>query len=477
MKTEQCNALTENSPSLSRFTGLSRKAKGKLGVSIILADLLFFPVIAAIISYFYFWQVYGFTHRWTEYALIGGGLGVAFVLANAVGGIYSRRFFVSPKATLVQPLIHWLAVCFGFLVVAFALKVSEEFSRAVIAAVAVVGVGHVILSRSLISWIAATSPALLFGREKVAIFAIGAAPHVEPSFHKRFQVELAEAVAIADGSVSADVAAISDKVASLNLERVFISVPEGNLGLARALLMDQRFHASVPVALISDQWAMRMSERRVYLDPNIVAFELVPAPVGQFEHALKRAFDVALASTALVLLAPIIAATALAVRLDGPGPIIFRQRRLGQNHVPFDCLKFRSMHVQENGPTVRQATKGDPRVTRVGRIIRATSLDELPQLINVLRGEMSIVGPRPHAIAHDEFYERFVADYAHRRDVKPGLTGWAQVHGYRGETRSVQAMADRVAYDLWYIRNWSIWLDLSIVLRTMVALVRNRNVY
>jgi exopolysaccharide biosynthesis polyprenyl glycosylphosphotransferase len=168
---------------------------------------------------------------------------------------------------------------------------------------------------------------------------------------------------------------------------------------------------------------------------------------------------------------------AFAVKLDSCGPVFFRQRRQGFDGQDFNIFKFRSMTVLEDGAKIQQARKFDKRVTRVGRFIRATSLDELPQLFNVLRGEMSLVGPRPHAIAHDNHYEQLIRDYAIRRHMRPGLTGWAQVNGYRGETPRISDMETRVEHDLWYISNWSLALDIWILFRTVEALFQHRNAY
>ena len=154
--------------------------------------------------------------------------------------------------------------------------------------------------------------------------------------------------------------------------------------------------------------------------------------------------------------------TALWIKLDSPGPIFFLQTRNGFNGHAFRIVKFRSMHVLEDGDTIRQATRADPRVTKIGRWLRRTNIDELPQLFNVLYGNMSLVGPRPHAAAHNSEYEKLIANYAFRYHVKPGITGWAQVNGYRGETPFTDLMEKRVELDLWYINNWSMWLDIKI---------------
>jgi putative colanic acid biosynthesis UDP-glucose lipid carrier transferase len=170
-------------------------------------------------------------------------------------------------------------------------------------------------------------------------------------------------------------------------------------------------------------------------------------------------------------------AIAAAIKLDSPGPVLFRQRRYGLDGREITVYKFRTMTVQEDGDVVRQATKDDDRITRVGRMLRRTSLDELPQFINVVQGRMSVVGPRPHAVAHNETYRKLVDGYMVRHKVKPGVTGWAQVNGFRGETDTVDKMQQRIEYDLAYLRNWSLRLDLMIVLKTALVLFGDRKAY
>lgn len=192
------------------------------------------------------------------------------------------------------------------------------------------------------------------------------------------------------------------------------------------------------------------------------------------ERAAKRLMDIAMSLTALAILWPLFVLTAIAIKLDSEGPVIFRQRRAGLNSKEFVIFKFRTMTVLEDGPSITQAFRGDHRVTRVGRFLRRSSIDELPQLFNVLRGDMSLVGPRPHAVAHDMEYAALIADYGSRNLVKPGMTGWAQVKGLRGETRCADLMRERVKLDLWYIDNWSFGLDISILFRTCLEVLRDR---
>ncbi len=212
-----------------------------------------------------------------------------------------------------------------------------------------------------------------------------------------------------------------------------------------------------------------------------IRLELEPArrlhSPARLELAAKRLLDIGLAAVLLCMLVPILVATAILIRLDSAGPALFRQTRLGLRGKPFDILKFRTMTVLENGDRIVQATANDPRVTRIGRLLRKASIDELPQLINVLKGEMSLVGPRPHARAHDEHYARAIDNYRIRQGVKPGITGWAQVQGFRGETPTVEAMRQRVECDVWYVDHFSLSLDLQILLRTPFEIFRHRNAH
>jgi putative colanic acid biosynthesis UDP-glucose lipid carrier transferase len=192
---------------------------------------------------------------------------------------------------------------------------------------------------------------------------------------------------------------------------------------------------------------------------------------------LKRAIDIILASAILVLIAPLMLAIALAVKLSSPGPVLFKQRRYGLDGREIFVYKFRSMSTLEDGGVVTQATRGDPRVTTLGAMLRKYSLDELPQFINVLQGRMSVVGPRPHAVAHNEMHRKLIRSYMVRHKVRPGITGLAQVNGLRGETDTLDKMRARVEYDLAYLRNWSLLLDLKIVLMTVVVVLGKQNVY
>jgi putative colanic acid biosynthesis UDP-glucose lipid carrier transferase len=230
----------------------------------------------------------------------------------------------------------------------------------------------------------------------------------------------------------------------------------------------------------------------IYFVPDLSAFDLMQARFGEIggmpfvavretpfcgmAGVLKRASDLVLATAAFVLVLPLSAAIAILVRRTSPGPVLFRQRRYGLDGREFNVYKFRTMSVCEDDP-IRQATRDDPRVTRVGRFLRRTSLDELPQLLNVFAGSMSLVGPRPHAVAHNEHYRRLVSGYMLRHKVRPGITGLAQVNGFRGETRDLEKMRQRVRYDLEYLKHWSLGLDIRILLKTARIVLTDRSAY
>ena len=208
--------------------------------------------------------------------------------------------------------------------------------------------------------------------------------------------------------------------------------------------------------------------------PALDGFAPSSAPASLFA---KRAFDLVVGIALLLIFTPVMVLVSLAVALESPGPVLFCQKRTGRGGKTFPIFKFRSMRVMEKGGEVRQAVEGDDRITRVGCVIRKLSLDELPQLFNVIAGQMSLVGPRPHAILHDDYYGARIAAYALRQQVKPGITGWAQVNGSRGATPTIEDMRQRVDLDVWYVAHHSVALDLKILVRTPMAVLSTRNAH
>ena len=250
---------------------------------------------------------------------------------------------------------------------------------------------------------------------------------------------------------------------------IYIALPLSNAPRIGEMIHELR-DTTASIYFVPDVFAFDVIQGRLIDLNGIPAISVCDTPFHGMDAVLKRAFDVVFASLALIAAAPVMTLIAFAVKISSRGPILFRQRRYGLNGEEIKVCKFRSMTVCEDGPVVRQASADDQRVTRIGRFIRRTSLDELPQLFNVLQGTMSLVGPRPHAIAHNEKYRRLISGYMIRHKVRPGITGLAQVNGMRGETQNVEKMAQRVRYDLMYLRNWSPWLDLKILFRSLLVI-------
>lgn len=254
-------------------------------------------------------------------------------------------------------------------------------------------------------------------------------------------------------------------------DRVVVAVPGDEIEIIRTVVRSLGAYTT-DLLLCTDLTEMPVTTSGARQLAGIRADVVHLVPQSERSALLKTALDVTIAATALILLSPLFLLVALAIKLDSSGPVFFRQRRLGQNSAVFSIYKFRSMTVAEDGPVIVQVTRKDQRVTRVGRFLRATSIDELPQLINVLLGQMSLVGPRPHAVAHDQEFDQKFDLFSRRRRVKPGITGWAQVNGYRGETQSPEDVQGRMEHDLYYIDHWSIWFDLEILTRTLFVIMR-----
>ena len=269
---------------------------------------------------------------------------------------------------------------------------------------------------------------------------------------------------------------LSEFVRDKGVREVYITLPLGSQPRIVALL-EQVQGTTASLFFVPDVFGISIIQGRLQDMNGVPVVGICETPFTGTNQLVKRLSDIVLASLILVLISPLLLLLAIGVKLSSPGPVIFKQRRNGLDGEEIIVYKFRSMRAQDNGRVVKQATKDDPRITPFGAFIRRTSLDELPQFVNVLQGRMSIVGPRPHAVAHNEEYRKLIKAYMVRHKVKPGITGWAQVNGLRGETDTIDKMVARVEYDLEYLRNWSLALDLQIILRTVRLVVFDRHAY
>jgi len=268
----------------------------------------------------------------------------------------------------------------------------------------------------------------------------------------------------------------ADIVRRNSITRVYLALPLSTAPRIEELLKALR-DTTASIYFVPNLFAFDLVQPRCVEINGMPAFSICDSPLQGMSAFWKRAFDMAFASTVLLLFWPVLVAIAGAIKFSSPGPVIFKQRRYGLNGEQILVYKFRTMTVCEDGAIVAQASRGDHRVTRIGALLRRSSLDELPQVFNVLEGKMSFVGPRPHAVAHNEEYRKLICGYMIRHKVRPGITGWAQVNGLRGETTTVDKMRRRVQYDLDYLNNWSFKLDLIIIARTAFTVLGHRNAY
>jgi Undecaprenyl-phosphate glucose phosphotransferase len=417
------------------------------------------------------------------------GLFASFIhIARLSGhGFYDFENAARPTVEVVEIAISWFTTALVLAFFAFLFKVGETFSRGsfliflIVAPIALLG------ERKLVKFLLMRAAARgAVGRRNVVL--LGASNELE-SLSERDLLAFFGASEISRFVLSEDSNPVVRKSSDRRtLEQ--ISALVRNVGVADVLLAlswkesdrlklvrDHLKALPVSARLLPDRQIRTLTNFVSSGHQRVVSLEIQRAPLSAVEQVVKRAMDLTIGIFALLCFMPIMALTALAIKLDGPGPVFFLQTRRGFSGRQFVMFKFRTMTVQENGRTIIQATRNDPRVTKIGRLLRAASIDELPQLLNVIRGEMSLVGPRPHALAHDNYFENLLQDYAFRHHVKPGMTGWAQVNGLRGATPSVEQIAWRVEMDLWYINNWSLWFDVQILMKTFFEVLRKRNAF
>ncbi|MDZ4379850.1 MAG: undecaprenyl-phosphate glucose phosphotransferase [Parvibaculum sp.] len=407
------------------------------------------------------------------YAVVGAVGAVIAVAAMRYQGLYDFDLLSETGGQTRRILIGLVAAALFLIAVGYLLKISEQYSRGwfvvwfAVSVVAVLAV-HAVTTQVL-QWLgglgAFARNIVIYGSGDIAesvIRRVAMSPmnlRVVGVFDdlprgQKTQVPLS-------GGLS-DLISFGQQ---RRIDEVLIAMPMTN-ELQIANLVEQLSLLPADIRICPSATAFRIPPKKLLDYEGLAVLELERRPMDGWAPIVKNVEDKVLASLLLVSLTPLLLLIALAVKLDSRGPAIFKQRRHGFNHEVFNLYKFRTMYVAEDGPDITQATRKDPRVTRVGRFLRKTSLDELPQLFNVLRGDMSLVGPRPHALSHNEYYSTVLARYANRHKVKPGMTGWAQVNGYRGETDTPEKMRGRVERDLWYIENWSVWLDVKILAMT-----------
>jgi Undecaprenyl-phosphate glucose phosphotransferase len=467
--------------------GLDISAKEAVGLPALLADGLAVFLLGAIAGTGY--QLLAFGNAGEPRIYAGTGFLVA-VLYCGTTRLLSATHLMSVSRGLGRArlaLSAWVSTFVFLILVAFSLKIGEVFSRGAIFSFFAAGIPVVVATRVFVPrFLARTFYANAYRGSEV-IIAAGRGDPAAAHITRELRARGCAGVNIIEFDGDCD--AVHWPLERQRLVRRLLDTARvagpGEIYVLGALVPQER--------VTSIMAGLRLVPRAVYVVPAdtvasllslpvrrigpAIAIELQKVPLSPVARAVKRSIDLALASVALVFTFPAVVAVAIAIKLDSRGPVFFRQRRNGYRGRPFRIVKFRTMTVLEDGDAVMQARRDDRRVTRVGRWLRRTSFDELPQLWNILRGEMSFVGPRPHAAAHDELYSRLIENYALRQHVKPGVTGWAQANGLRGETPTVDLMFRRIEFDLWYAANCNLMLDLHILVRTVFAVLRQYNAY
>ena len=400
-------------------------------------------------------------------------------------GFYEFEQLSASSRSLRAIISRWALVVLGLLAFGFALKVSEHFSRVWLFSWSLATVAAIIILRTIAAhFLRQMSRAGGAFARRVAI--VGATNLAEKFAERASDPENGVSIAgIYDaGFGNADethhVAARGDltdlaKAARQNdIDDIIIATPEAT-SEEMARLIRRLSNLPVSIAICPNAHWLEHHGGEISLVAGARVLSLYRRPLEGWGSVLKNLEDFVLGAVLLVVCSPFLLMIAAAIKIQGKGPIFFAQQRHGFNNAVFKIYKFRTMTVSEDGEKIVQATPDDPRITPLGKFLRRYSLDELPQLFNVVRGEMSLVGPRPHALAHNHHYARAIENYSGRHKVKPGITGWAQVNGYRGETSENEQMEQRVRYDLEYVDNWSLWFDLKILILTVKAVVFPKN--
>ena len=402
-----------------------------------------------------------------------GGLTVALLKSR---NLYDRSFVLGDD--VVVPIIKTWFVVFSLLAIAsFLLGMQPDYSRGALVTyfasggIALIGIrqgARSLLQRATRAGSLATRRVILIGDSR----EVSEADYREKL--RRHGYRLAKTILFDCATEERETAAKLAETDFARLARagevdeVLLAFRWSDMACIDAILAELRV-LPVPIRLLPDFAASRYIAGPMTDIGLAKAIDLHRPALRPWERSVKMSVDCVLAAAGLALFSPLFVAVAIMIKLDSPGPVFFRQSRVGFNGRQFRILKFRTMRTLDDGADIRQATRGDARVTRIGRWLRSSSVDEIPQLVNVLLGQMSLVGPRPHAVAHDNQFGDAILHYSLRHRVKPGITGWAQVCGFRGETPTIEMVMKRVEHDLWYIHNWSFWLDAVILARTVVT--------
>jgi len=460
----------------------SSVARGTVSVAAVVADAAVIVGISVLMGLLYHVTVYGGFGPVRSFIGVGFTAAGIFVLPGISRGEYDLGHYLSFRPHIWRAFSYWNSTFVVLLALAFLTRVMEDYSRGSMVLFYAAGLPAILAVRlGLVRAVVLGSKVGLVAAQRV--FLIGSGEDIS-GFVRRYQpwtfglhtvgaapLTRLDSYATPEErteTLRADLRQAVDSARLLRPDAVYIVTPWSETSTIDTCV-DELLNIPAEIHLGPERILDRFDHVRIAKYGPMASLQLTRAPLNRFERLQKRAFDIVGAASILVLLAPFLAAVALVILLETGRPIFFLQRRYGFNQREFRIIKFRTMTTMDDGDVIPQARRNDPRITPVGAFLRKWNIDELPQLINVLKGDMSLVGPRPHALSHNREYEQKIALYARRHNVLPGITGWAQVHGFRGETDTDDKMRGRVDHDLHYIDNWSLLLDIRILLMTVFS--------
>jgi len=401
-------------------------------------------------------------------------IGTALMLGLMSDSLY-RSWRLNDLGNMLRSVItFWSSLVVAIILVMYLSKTSSEFSRVWLVLWSLLCLTSLLLQRVIVYLFLRWLRKKGYNYKKVLLVGTGAiGQHVVTTVHDCAW----SGMRICDHIEPAQLQAWTERAENQQPDEIWLCLPLSDMAVIRTSLNALR-HSLANIRLVPDMFSVNLMNHGISEVLGMPMLNLSASPMKGTTRLLKEIEDRVLALLILVLISPLMLVIAVAVKVNSPGPVYFRQKRNGWNGNVIKIYKFRTMYVhQEDDYKVSQATKNDPRITPLGAFLRRNSLDELPQFINVLQGRMSIVGPRPHVVAHNDYYKEKVPRYMLRHKVKPGITGWAQVHGFRGETETLDKMEKRVEYDLYYIEHISLWLDIKIIAMTIFKGFSGRNAY
>jgi len=482
--------LVAQPPANRVLRGWALLSRGTVSIAIFVIDIVLIVAMSFLTGIAYYSFVYGDIDQIWSCVQVGLLAASIFTISNVFRGEYRLPNFFAFKPHARRTIQLWNVTLICLLMLGFLAQISVHYSRGWIVLFYVATFAGLVVSRFAIVRVTALARAAgLISAQRICMIGTGAqigafVQHYEPwalglnIVGCRFltPVPTTASAEARRAQLDRDLAEAAASVRALEPDAIYLLLP---WSATEAIDRCAATFLTLPVEihLGPEQILHKFDEVELAKVGPLASLQLTRLPLSRSEVVLKRLVDLLFAALALIALTPLIIIVAVLIKLDSRGPIFFVQRRYGFNQQPFRIIKFRTMRTLDDGAEVPQATRDDPRLTRIGRWLRRWNIDEIPQLFNVLTGDMSLVGPRPHALSHDRDYERRISLYARRHNVKPGITGWAQINGFRGEIDSDEKIAKRVEYDLFYIDNWSLWFDLKILARTVLSPTAYRNAY